>query len=114
MAPPGSPMHLVIDLVTLLDRSIAGADATKALERQWKAVKDAPEDQQRELLGRLEQKRDGLRKQLLDRARPIIAELAKKKGAQVVLEKSAVVWTEAEDITTEASARVDALGPLKV
>ena len=104
---------LVIDFVALLDRSIAGSDATKALERQWKDAAAQPDEKKRELLGQLEVKRDSLRKQLLDRARPVIAELAKKKGAVVVLERSAVAWAEAEDITALVSARVDALGPLK-
>ena len=107
------PPVLIIDLVTLLDRSIAGADATRALERQWKEAAAQPDEKKRELITQLEARRDALRKQLLDRATPIMAELAKKKGAVAVLEKSAVAWTEAEDITTQVSARVDALGPLK-
>jgi len=104
---------LVLDLAAVLDTSKVGADAAKSLEKRWGEAKALPEDKQKKLLAELEQKRAALRKQLLDRARPAVAELAKKKGAAAVLEKGAVLWTEAEDITAQVIARVDAAGALK-
>lgn len=104
---------LTLDLRALLDTTKVGADAAKALEKAWNDAKPKDDAAKQKLLRELEVKRDGLRGQLLTRAKPVIAELAKKKGAQAVLEKSIVVWTEAEDITAAVIAKVDAGGPLK-
>ena len=104
---------LTLDLRALLDSTKIGADAAKALEKAWNDAKPADEAAKQKLLRELEAKRDGLRSLLLARATPAIAELAKKKGATAVLEKSAVVWSEAEDITAQVIAKVDAGGPLK-
>lgn len=104
---------LVLDLSAVLDKSKVGADAAKSLEKRWAEAKALPEAKQRKLLDELEQKRAALRRQVLDRARPAVAELAKKKGAAAVLEKGAVLWTEAEDITAQVIAKVDAGGALK-
>lgn len=104
---------LVVDLPTLLDTSKVGADAAKELEKAWVEAKSKPEDERRELLSKLQARRDGLRDQLLARARPVVEQLAKEKKADAVLEKSAVLWSHAEDITQAVIARVDAGGPLK-
>ncbi len=105
--------HLVVDLAAVLDKSKVGAEAAKSLEKAWAEAKSQSDDKKRKLLDELEKKRAGLRRALLDRVRPAVAELAKKKGAQVVLEKGAVLWTDADDITAEVIARVDEKGPLK-
>ena len=75
-----------------------------------------PEAKQKTVLAELAKRRDHLRGALLDRAKPLIAELAKKKGAKVVLEKGTVLWADPgiEEITRELIARVDGQGPLKV
>ena len=104
---------LTLDLRALLDTTKVGAEAAKALEKQWNDAKPADDAAKTKLLRDLETKRDALRTQLLARAKPVVAELAKAKKAQAVLEKSIVVWTEAEDITAAVIAKVDAGGPLK-
>jgi len=103
----------ILDTALLLDSSKVGADAAKSLEKTWSEAKAQPEDKKRELLAQLEQKRASFRQQVLDRARPVVIELAKKKNLEAVLEKGAVVWSTAEDLTAEVIARVDAQGPLK-
>lgn len=104
---------LVVDLAAVLDKSKVGAEARAGLEKLWKDAQGKSEADQRQVLAELERKRDALRTAVLARARPAAAELAKKKGAQAVLEKGSVVWAEGEDITAQVIARVDAGGPLK-
>jgi Skp family chaperone for outer membrane proteins len=104
---------LVVDLPALLDTSKVGADAARELEKAWNEAKSKPEEERRELLAKLQARRDGLREQLLARAKPLVAQLAKEKKADAVLEKGAVLWSTAEDITQALIARVDAGGPLK-
>lgn len=103
----------LLDTPQLLDKSKVGLEAAKGLEKTWAEAKAQPEDKKRELLNQLEQKRNALRKQLMDRATPIIAELAKAKKLDAVLEKGAVIWSNAEDLTDAVIAKVDAGGPLK-
>lgn len=103
----------ILDTAQLLDSSKVGAEAAKSLEKTWNEAKAQPEEKKRELLAQLEQKRANLRQQLMDRARPVIAELAKKKNLDLVLERGAVVWSTGEDLTKDVIARVDAGGPLK-
>lgn len=104
---------LTLDLRALLDTTKVGAEAAKSLEKQWNDAKPKDDAAKAKLLRDLETKRDALRQQLLTRAKPIIAELAKAKKAGAVLEKSIVVWSDAEDITAAVIAKVDAGGPLK-
>ncbi len=104
---------LTLDLRALLDTTKVGAEAAKSLEKQWNDAKPKDDAAKAKLLRDLEAKRDSLRQQLLARAKPIIADFAKAKKATAVLEKSIVVWSEAEDITTAVIAKVDAGGPLK-
>lgn len=103
----------LLDTPQLLDKSKVGLEAAKALEKTWVEAKAQPEDKKRELLNQLELKRNDLRKQLIERAGPIIAELAKAKKLDAVLEKGAVIWSTAEDLTNAVIAKVDAAGPLK-
>jgi Skp family chaperone for outer membrane proteins len=103
---------LTVDLTALLDKSKIGADAAKSLEKAWATAQTEPDEKRRELLAQLEAKRDELRKKLIDRSRPIIAELGRKKGALAVLEKGSVAWTPGEDITAEVMIKLDASGPL--
>ncbi|MFZ5469797.1 MAG: OmpH family outer membrane protein [Myxococcota bacterium] len=104
---------LFIDLAALLDQSKVGAEAAKALEQQWAAGQEKPDDQKRALWEKLQAQRDSLRKRLLERARPHVEKLAKAKKAVAVLEKSVVVWGAGEDITAQVIAQVDAQGPLE-
>lgn len=103
----------ILDTAQLLDSSKVGAEAAKSLEKTWNDAKSQPDEKKREVLAQLEQRRIALRQALMDRARPIVAELAKKKGLEVVLEKGAVVWSTGEDLTKEVIAKVDSGGPLK-
>jgi len=103
---------LIIDVAMLLDQSKVGAAAAKALEKAWAEAQGQSDEKKRALYAELDQKRAALRVKLLERARPAIAELAKKKGAEAVVEKSVVVWAAAEDITRDVIAKVDAAGPL--
>ncbi len=105
---------LTLDLRFLLDSCKVGLEAAKGLEKAWNEAKPADDAAKQALLRELEGKRDGLRGLLLARAKPVIAELAKKKGAAAVLEKSVVIWGESEDITAQVIAKVDAAGPLKL
>ena len=109
------PDILLLDIPSLLDSSKVGSDAAQSLEKIWIDAKGAPEAKQKAVLADLAKRRDGLRTALLSRAKPLIAELAKKKGAKVVLEKGAVLWSDAsvEDITAQLITKVDGLGPLK-
>jgi Skp family chaperone for outer membrane proteins len=110
------PDILLLDVPSLLDSSKVGAEAASSLEKIWAEAKAHPEAKQKEVLADLARRRDGLRTALLTRAKPLIAELAKKKSAKVVLERGAVVWADAavEDITAQIIAKVDAAGPLKI
>jgi Skp family chaperone for outer membrane proteins len=105
---------LTLDLRSLLDSCKVGIEAAKGLEKAWNEAKPADDAAKTKLLRELESKRDTLRTALLARAKPVIAELAKKKGAAAVLEKGTVLWSESEDITAQVAAKVDAGGPLKL
>jgi len=103
---------LTVDVVGLLDQSKVGADAARSLEKAWNEAKGQPEEKRNELLAQLQAKRDGLRQRLFERAKPIMAEVARQKGAIAVLDKSVVAWSPGEDITALIIAKVDAGGPL--
>ncbi len=106
---------LVVDLTVLLDTSKVGVEATKALEKDWKAGEKLEDNARVELLTKLQARRDGLRTALFNRARPLLADLAKEKKAELVLDRSAVLWAaQSEDVTAELIKRVDAGGPLPV
>ncbi len=105
---------LTLDLRSLLDSCKVGIDAAKSLEKSWSEARPADDAAKTKLLRELETKRDGLRAQLLTRAKPVIAELAKAKKATAVIEKGTVLWGDLEDITAAVSAKVDAGGPLKI
>lgn len=104
---------LVVDLAALLDTSKVGADAAKGLEKAWKEGQKLPDAEKAELLQKLQGQRDGLREALLARARPLLAELAKDEKADLVLDKGAVLWGTAKDVTKALIKKVDAGGPLK-
>ena len=105
---------LTVDLTALLDSSKVGAEAAKALEKEWKGGAKLPDDEKAKLLSKLQGQRDGLREALFARARPLLAELAKEKKADLVLDKSAVLWAGgAEDVTKALIKKVDAGGPLE-
>ena len=110
------PDILLLDVPSLLDSSKVGAEAAQSLEKIWIDAKGEPEAKQKAVLADLAKRRDGLRTALLSRAKPLVEELAKKKGAKVVLERGAVVWADlsVEDITAQVITRVDGLGPLKL
>ena len=101
-----------VDLIALLDKSRIGAEAAKSLEKAWAEAQAQPEAKRQELLAQLQSKRDALRQKLIDRTRPIIAELGKAKGALAVLEKGSVAWSSGGDLTAEVMAKLDASGPL--
>lgn len=106
---------LVVDLTAVLDTSKVGADATKALEKSWNEASKLPDAEKQKVLAKLQAQRDALGEALLARARPALAELAKEKKADLVLEKTAVLWSSAaEDVTKQLIKKVDAGGPLKV
>lgn len=106
---------LTVDLTALLDSSKVGAEAAKALEKEWKGAAKLPDDEKAKLLAKLQGQRDSLREALFARARPLLAELAKEKKADMVLDRSAVLWGGgAEDVTKALIKKVDAGGPLKV
>ena len=44
----------------------------------------------------------------------MLAELAKEKKADAVLDKSAVLWGKGDDVTKALIKKVDAGGPLKL
>ena len=105
---------LIVDLAALLDTSKVGAEAAKGLEKTWNEAKKLPDEQRQALLGKLQGQRDALRDALFARARPLLAELAKEKKADAVLEKSAVLWGKGDDVTKALIKKVDAGGPLKL
>ena len=105
---------LVVDLAALLDTSKVGADAAKGLEKTWAEAKKLPDEKRQELLAELQNKRDALREALFARARPLLAEIAREKKADAVLDKSAVLWGNGDDVTKVLIKKVDAAGPLKI
>jgi len=105
---------LVVDLTALLDSSKVGAEAAKGLEKTWNEAKKLPEEERQKLLAKLQTQRDALREALFARARPLLAEIAKAKKADVVLDKSAVLWGTGDDVTKALIKKVDAGGPLKI
>ncbi len=105
---------LVVDLPALLDSSKVGAEAAKGLEKTWKGSQKLPDEERAELLKKLQAQRDGLREALFARARPLLAELAKEKKAEMVFDKAAVLFGDAEDVTRALIKKVDAGGPLKL
>jgi hypothetical protein len=105
---------LVVDLTALLDSSKVGAEAAKGLEKTWKAGAKLPDEEKQKLLIKLQGQRDGLRDALFARARPLLAELAKEKKAELVIDKSAVLWGGTEDVTKVLIKKVDAGGPLEL
>lgn len=105
---------LVVDLTALLDNSKVGAEAAKGLEKTWKEAQKLPDTEKVALLAKLQGQRDSLREALFARARPLVAELAKEKKADLVLDKSAVLFGSAEDVTKALIKKVDAGGPLKL
>ncbi len=105
---------LVVDLALVLDQSRVGADAAKALDQDWRAGEKLGDAEKQKLLAKLQGRRDALREALVARARPLLAELAKEKKADLVLERTAVLWGAAEDVTQALIKKVDAGGPLKV
>lgn len=105
---------LVVDLTALLDSSKVGAEAAKGLEKTWNEAKKLPDEERQKLLAKLQGQRDQLRDALFARARPLLAEIAKEKKADAVLDKSAVLWGGGEDVTKALIKKVDAGGPLKL
>ena len=108
------PTFLVVDLAALLDSSKVGAEAAKGLEKTWKEAARKPDEERKALLDKLHAQRDGLREALFARARPLVAEFAKEKKVELVLDKSAVLFGTGEDITRALIKKVDAQGPLKL
>lgn len=127
---------LVVDMQRVLDESQVGKDAAAALEGQMKAAQEefrklgekakaatgadktkaeqATTQFEAKALGDLDTRRRELREELVARARPIMAGLAMKEGAKLVLERSAVIIFDSNgDITNEVITKVDAAGPLK-
>ena len=105
---------LVVDLTSLLDTSKVGAEAAKGLEKAWKEGAKLPDEEKQKLLVKLQAQRDSLREALFARARPLLAEIAKEKKADLVLDRSAVLWGTADDVTKALIKKVDAAGPLKL
>lgn len=106
------PDLLTLDTQALLDQSEVGKTAALELEKLWSKVRDQPEPAKALAYKDLESKRFYLRKALLERARMVVEQLAKKKKAKWVMESHAVLWGERDDITQAVIAEVDAQGPL--
>lgn len=106
---------LVVDLTALLDTSKVGIEAAKTLEKEWQAAQHQSDTERAELLRKLQARRDILREALFSRARPLVAALGKEKKADLVVDRSAILWAaSAEDVTKVLIDRVDAAGPLKL
>ncbi len=108
------PDLLTLDTKALLDNSEVGKTAAAELEKRWAKVDPKNEAARALALQELEGKRFMLRKALIERARPIVERLAKKKKAKWVMETQAVLWGDREDITREVIAEVDAQGSLAI
>lgn len=108
------PDLLTLDSKAVLDQSEVGKTAAAELEQRWSKVNPKDDAARSLALQELEQKRFLLRRALLERARPIIESLAKKKKARWVMETQAVLWGDREDITKAVISEVDAQGPLVV
>ena len=127
--------YLVVDMASVLDKSAVGRTATASLEAEWasadaehrRRLQDAArasgasrakleaeaEQLGREALSALEQRRAALRVKLLARVGSLVRDLAKERGAGLVLERSAVlVFAQDADVTHEVIRRLDALGEL--
>lgn len=128
--------YLIMDMRHLLDSSAVGQNAARSLEQKFQADKARYDEMMQkvsraagaqkeklqqeasrfeaESINALERDRARLRESLLARAAPILARLAAERGAQVVLDRSAVVFFQADaDITDIVVQEVDAGGALQ-
>jgi Skp family chaperone for outer membrane proteins len=125
---------LVLDLARVLDESAFGRSAQEALTRELDEARlkhegmrqqaksaagptqtklvDEARAFERDTLAGLEKKRAELRETLLNDVRAIVDEIRTARKSTLVLDARAVVMAaEADDITAEVLARVDAKGP---
>jgi Skp family chaperone for outer membrane proteins len=113
--------YLVIDMARVLDESRVGQQAAQGLQAQFDAAKvrydklvadnddAAAEAFEAQSIEALEGGRTKARKDLLDRAQPLIQSAAKARGVGLVLEADAVVWVDPKcDITERVIAGIDA------
>jgi len=106
---------LLVDWIAVLDGSGVGKKAAEELTSLWTAASGQTDAAKEQLHEQLQRRRDRLRDELVARAKPLLASLAKQKKAKLVLEKSQVAWADAtvEDVTPALIAEVDRGGPLK-
>ena len=130
-----SQTYLILDTRRLLDSSEVGKSAAKKLEQKFVDGKSRFEEMlqrakratgleqkklqqeakrfETESLQALEQDRSKLRQSLMERAAPVLERLSAERGASLVLDRSAVVFFQAElDVTDIVMQEVDAAGPL--
>ena len=113
--------YLVVDMERILDESVAGRGASEDLSKRWEmaqrefqelleragagdqeAAKRAAE-LEASVPAELEERRESLQRQLLDRLKPIIASVASESGSPLILRAD---QTLAYDPTKEITDRI--------
>ena len=124
---------VVLDIQQVLDQTKEGLAAAKVLDTRWQKAKarydelikiaektkdpvarqkaeGAANDFEESAVDEIEEERHKRREALLTKANPVIAALAKEKGADLVLDRGAVLHcTDELDITQTIIERLDIL-----
>ena len=95
--------YLVVDIARILDESTAGRRASEELSKRWELAQrefqqlleraqagdqeagERATELEAKVPDEIERRRDDLRRQLIERVKPIIAEIAQSKGTTLVL-----------------------------
>ena len=95
--------YLVVDVARILDESTAGRRASEELSKRWELAQrefqqlleraqagdqeagERATELEAKVPDEIERRRDDLRRQLIERVKPIIAEIAQSKGTTLVL-----------------------------
>ena len=118
--------YLVVDIARILDESATGRKASEELSKRWELAQQefqqlleraqagdqAAGERASELEARvpdeIERRRDDLRRQLIERVKPIIAEIAQTQGTTLVLRADQTLAYDPEaEITDQILAELD-------
>ena len=118
--------YLVVDIARILDESAAGRKASGELSKRWDLAQsefqqlleraqagdqeaaDRAAELEAKVPNEIERRRDDLRRQLIERIKPIIATIAQTKGISLVLRSDQTLAFEPEaEITNQVLDELD-------
>lgn len=118
--------YLVVDITRILDESAAGRKAAEELSKRWDLAQsefqqlleraqagdqeagDRAAELEAKVPNEIERRRDDLRRQLIERIKPIIAAIAQTKGTSLVLRSDQTLAFEPEaEITNQVLDELD-------